>query len=79
MKKFLMKFLFTFVAVVGLTLSVSAQKGNDDKKPKPPKNPPEIPAPDKNKPRGDDKRPKKPGMAFTLVVESTEPKSTEGQ
>ena len=78
MKKLLMKFLFTFVAVVGLSLSISAQKGNDDKKPKPPKETPTI-DPGKKPPPRDDKKPKKPGMAFMLVVEGTEPNSTEGQ
>ena len=77
MKKFLIKFLFTFVAVAGLTLSVSAQKG-DQKKPKPPKETPKIEPADKQKPR-DDKKPKKPGMAFVLVVDTAEPRETAGQ
>lgn len=78
MKKILMKFLFTFVAVVGLTLSISAQKNNDDKKPKPPKETPTI-DPGKKPPPRDDKKPKKPGMAFMLVVESTEPQEATDQ
>jgi hypothetical protein len=62
--------MFTLFAVVGLTLSVSAQK--DDKK-RPPKDPPKVEVPDKNRPREnpppkDDKH-KKPGMEFALVVE----------
>jgi len=70
MKK-LKEIMFTFVAVVGLALAVSAQR--DDKKDKPPKNPPTVDPGNKTKPREnpprEDKKPKKPGMAFVLVVE----------
>jgi hypothetical protein len=63
--------MFTVFAVVGLTLSVSAQK--DDKKPRPPKDPPKVEVPDKNRPRENpppkDQKPKKPGSDFELVVE----------
>ncbi len=62
------KFLFTFALIVCASLGVSAQKGNDDKKP--PKNPPQI-NPENKKPRdekppkNDDKRGgKKPGFAL---------------
>ena len=62
--------MFTLFAVAALALSASAQK--DDKGKRPPKNPPQIPAPDKNKPRENppkgDQKPKKPGMEFVLVV-----------
>lgn len=74
MKKVLMKFLFVLVAVVGLTLSVSAQKGDDKKRP--PKDPPKVEPSDKNRPKDPpkDDKPKKPSMAFILVVRSIEPK-----
>jgi cell division septation protein DedD len=70
--KTLRKLMFTFVAVAGLSLAVSAQK--DDKKDKPPKNPPTVDPADKNKPRGNPtptprETPKKPGMAFVLVID----------
>ncbi len=68
------KLLFTFVAVAGLALSVSAQK--DDKKDKPPKNPPTVDPgkkpPRDNPPPREDKKPKKPGMAFVLVIDRKE-------
>ena len=58
--------LFTIVAVVGLSLAVSAQKGGGDKPPKNP--PPKIePKPKDNPPKGGDK-PKKPGMSFFIVT-----------
>lgn len=71
MMKILRNLLFTLFAVVGLTLSVSAQK--DDKKPRPPKDPPKVEPADKNRPpretpKGNDK-PKKPGMEFVLVID----------
>ncbi|MFL6466664.1 MAG: hypothetical protein ACJ72Z_01760 [Pyrinomonadaceae bacterium] len=73
--KFLMKLLFTFVAVVGLSLSVSAQK--DDKRRPPKQDPPKINPKDKpprDNPKGNDKR-KRPGMDFVLVTENKEPES----
>lgn len=68
--KTLKQIIFTFVAVAGLSVAVSAQK-QDPKKP-PPKDPPPVVNPGKPKkpppketptPRDQDK-PKKPGMAF---------------
>ena len=73
MKK-LKEIMFAFVVVAGLTLAVSAQK--DDKKDKPPKNPPTVDPgkkpPRDNPPPRDNKKPKKPGMAFVLVIERKE-------
>jgi len=71
MKKF-REIMFVIVAVAGLSLAVSAQK--DDKKDKPPKNPPTV-DPGKKPPRetpppSDDKKPKKPGTEFGLLVYS---------
>ena len=65
------KFLFMLFVVGGLALGVSAQK-NDQKKP--PKNPPTVDPGKKNPPRENppprgDKKPKKPGMSYVLVVE----------
>jgi len=63
--------MFVIVAVAGLSLAVSAQK--DDKKDKPPKNPPTVDPgkkpPRDNPPPRDDKKPKKPGFSFLLVVD----------
>ena len=70
MMKILRNLLFTLFAVIGLTLSVSAQK--DDKK-RPPKDPPKVEVPDKNRPRENppprNDKPKKPGMEFVLVID----------
>ena len=65
--------MFTLFAVVGLTLSVSAQK-QDDKKPRPPKEGEKVEPRDKNRPREnppprDEK--KKPGNEFVLVIGET--------
>jgi hypothetical protein len=64
------KLLFMLFVVAGLAFAVSAQK-NDPKKP--PKNPPSVdPAkknPRENPPPRDNKKPKKPGMAYVLVVD----------
>jgi hypothetical protein len=67
--KLVKHFLFMLFVVAGLALSVSAQK--DDKKDRPPKNPPTVDPGKKNPPPPpkDDKRPKKPGMAYFLVVD----------
>ena len=72
MKK-LREIMFVIVAVAGLSLAVSAQK--DDKN-KPPKNPPTV-DPGKKPPRetpppSDDKKPKKPGTEFGLLVYTKE-------
>ncbi len=67
--KSLRQIIFTSMMVIGLAFSVSAQKGDDQKKP-PKGNPPVIRPGDKpprgNPPKGDDK-PKKPGMSLYLV------------
>ena len=55
--------LFTLVAVAGLSLAISAQKGGDQQKP--PKNPPTIPV--KPKPPKEEK-PKKPGMSYFVAL-----------
>lgn len=74
MKKFLHIFS-SFVLLVGLTLAVSAQRGNDQKKPPPkgdaPKVEPREKPPPRNNPRGGDK-PKKPGSGFALVWRNEE-------
>jgi hypothetical protein len=68
--KIVKKFLFMLFVIAGLAFAVSAQK-NDPKKP--PKNPPTVDPGKKDPPRGnpprDDKKPKKPGMAFVLAVD----------
>ena len=60
--KTLKQILFTLVAVVGLSLAVSAQSGGQQRPPKPK---PEIPA--KPKPPKDEK-PKKPGMSYFVAL-----------
>ena len=66
--KTLSKIIFTLAMVVGMALSVSAQK--DDQKNRPPKKPPVI-QPGEKPPRGNpppkEEKPKKPGMSFFLV------------
>lgn len=64
--KTLKQILFTLIAVAGLSLAVSAQKGGDQKPPKP--KPPVIdPKPKEKPPKGDDK-PKKPGMSYFVAI-----------
>ena len=62
--------IFTLAMVIGLALSVSAQKGGNDPK-RPPKDSPTIdPRPKDRPPRGNppkEDKPKKPGMSFFLV------------
>lgn len=67
--KTLKQILFTLVAVAGLSLAVSAQKGGgNDKPPKPP-----TKIEPKDKPPKEDKRPKKPVMSyFVAIVNETE-------
>ena len=64
----LKQILFTFVGVIGLSIAISAQKNDDQKKP-PVKDPPPVvnprEKPPPQKPRDD--KPKKPGMEFSLV------------
>jgi len=68
--KMLRQFIFTLVAVIGLSMAVSAQK--DDPKKTPPKPPPPVITPgDKTKPPREDKKPKKPGMAFAILSKET--------
>lgn len=75
--KILRNLLFVLFAVAGLALSVSAQK--DDKKPRPPKDPPKVEPADKNRPRENpppkENRPKKPGMEFSLVIDNRKAES----
>lgn len=63
--KFLKNLIFVVVATVGLTLAVSAQKG--DPKPPPKNPPPKIEPKPKDPPKGGDK-PQKPGMSFYVEV-----------
>lgn len=69
--KSLKHLIFTIAMVIGLALSVSAQK--DDKRNRPPKgDAPKIVVPDKDKPpRGNppkEDRPKKPGADYLVSV-----------
>ena len=60
--KTLKQILFILVAVAGLSLGVSAQKGGQ----RPPKNPPKIEPAPKPSPKGE-KPPKKPGYALVIA------------
>ena len=71
--KILRQFLFTFVAVIGLSLAVSAQK--DDKKPPPKEKPPVVEPgkknpPKENPPKGD--KPKKPSSGWLFETSESE-------
>lgn len=71
--KTLRQLIFAFVAVVGLSMAVSAQK--DDQKKPPPKDPPPVinpgqKPPRENPPKGEDK-PKKPSIAFVFASKET--------
>ena len=57
------QFLFILVAVTGLTLGVSAQKGGGQQKP-PKVKPPKIEPKPKDNPPPKGGRPNRPGMAF---------------
>lgn len=67
--KTLRNLLFIFAMTLFFSLSVSAQKNDQDKKP-PPKDPPVVDPPDKKPPQrppdngNNDNRPKKPEMAL---------------
>lgn len=61
----LKQILFTFVAIAGLSLAVSAQKGGDKKPPK--EKPPVINPKDKPPPR-ETPKPKKPGMSYFVAL-----------
>jgi hypothetical protein len=68
--KLVKQILFMFFLTAGLSLSVMGQKGGDQKKP-PPKggNPPVInpgQKPPRENPPREEKKPKRPGMAFAL-------------
>lgn len=67
--------IFTFAAIIGLSIAISAQKHDDQKRP-PPKDPPPVVNPGKEKPPKEkprDDKPKKPGMAyFALVVKESD-------
>ena len=62
---------FIFAVVLGLTFSVSAQKGDDKKRP--PKNPPPTVDPAPKPPRGNPpkEKPGRPGMAYFVIVNSS--------
>ena len=71
--KVLKEIIFSIVLVVGLSITVSAQKNNDQKKP--PKGPPPVVTPaQKPKPRetpprnSGDRGGKKPGMSLLLIL-----------
>ena len=61
--KNLKQLLLAIVFVVGISITVSAQK--DDKKPPPKPNPPVVPVEPK-KPKEDKPKDKKPGIVFYL-------------
>lgn len=73
--KALRQLIFIFVAIIGLSLAISAQK-NGPKKPPPKEKPPVINPGDKKPPRDnpprDGKKGKKPGMALMFVANRTE-------
>jgi len=74
--KTLKQFIFTIVAVIGLSIAVSAQKNEPKKQrpkdPPPVINPGEKQRPKENPPRREDKKPKKPGMAFMVYLKETQ-------
>ena len=53
--------------IVGLSLTVSAQK-DDPKKPPPKERPPVIEPKPKERPKNDDKKPNKPDFAFVIRI-----------
>jgi len=76
--KTLKQILFMTFAVIVFSMTAMAQKQDDDKKNRPPKDPPQIVAPDKDKPKDRPKddnnsnRPKKPQEAIFLIGNQTE-------
>jgi len=62
MMKTLQQILFTLIVVTGLSLAVSAQKGE---KPPPKEKPPKIDPKPKDPPKP---KPQKPGMAFFIAL-----------
>ena len=68
--KIFRQYIFTIAMVIGLALSVSAQK-HDDQKNRPPKPDPPKVDPGKKPPRGNppkEEKPKKPGNYFAVVI-----------
>jgi len=77
--KTLKQLLFMTFAVIVFSMTAMAQKQDDDKKNRPPKDPPQIVAPDKDKPKDRPKddnnnsnRPKKPQGAMFVSGKQTE-------
>ena len=77
--KVLKQILFMTIVVIGLSMTAMAQKQDDDKKNRPPKDPPQIVAPDKDKPkdnnndnRNDNNRPKKPESSVFINENRTD-------
>lgn len=77
--KFLQQILFAAILAVGLTLTVSAQREQEGKKEKPPKNNAEIKPEEKKPPRnnennnrGNENRPKKPQAYFLISLNRIE-------
>ena len=77
--KVLKQILFMTIVVIGFSMTAMAQKQDDDKKNRPPKDPPQIVAPDKDKPkdnnndnRNNDNRPKKPESAVFINGDRTD-------
>lgn len=74
----LKQLFFIFLMTVAFSLSAMAQKQDDDKKNRPPKDPPVIVAPDKDKPKDRPKdnnnsnRPKKPSEIFIAGAKEVE-------
>jgi hypothetical protein len=68
--KILKQILFMTLVVIGLSMTTMAQRNNNQNRP--PKDPPTIPAPDKNRPpdrprdNNNNNRPKKPQDAIFL-------------
>ncbi len=80
------QFLFVVIAVVGLSLAVSAQRGNDQKKPPPKPEDRPVVVPREKPPRGNERpenrdrdrdrdqdnrgRPQRPEMSYVIFVSS---------
>lgn len=69
MMRVLRQLIFMAIFIIGFSLTAMAQR-QDDNKNRPPKDPPTIPAPDKNRPpdkprdNNNTNRPKKPSIIF---------------
>jgi len=69
--KSLKQIILMFAVVSSLALAIPAQSNDDDqKRPRPPKQPP-VREPKEKPPKGND-RPKKPGMSYYLVAGDVE-------